>query len=253
MKIGEIVSIIMVLISGIFSHGGGMSAANLSSYISSSLNASINASISGSEIRISASGMPSDLIPELMRASEMAYEKTHASHITATGYAEMPEGLEPCIRLSVVDGDFSHASIEDIRSPEFRAKGELILYDFMPKFVKLSGSSVIADVEYAGRLDELKENVANAAFNIFEDIPSAQQITFNFEGAGNSSITRQDIFGVGSRPSNGCAESKEEAYQQFVRAYNKVVDAQQKEDMDAAKAAYDEYLKARACYENFTK
>ena len=251
MKIGEIISIIMVLISGIFSHGGGMNAANLSAYLSSSLGAGINASISGSEIRISASGLPSDLIPELMKASEMAYEKTHATKIIATGYSEMPEGLEPCIRLSVADGDFSHASIEDIRSPEFRAEGDLMLYDFIPKSVKLSGSSVIADVEYAGRMEKLKENVANAAFNIFEDIPSAQQITFNFGGAGSSTISRQEIFGAGSHSSNGCAKSKEDAYRRFVRAYNKVVDAQQKDDMDAAKAAYDEYLKARACYEKF--
>lgn len=158
----------------------------------------------------------------------------------------------------VFEMDFSKGVLEDVkdlRSDKLKVLTDLWIYDFMPVNVEVSNNIASVSLYHFGDYDSFKEDVVNVAFNIFEDT-GVDKVEFTLLGGENNIfiITQEDVFGgVFSNSSYDvmCPSNKQEAYRKFVNAYNKVTEAQQKEDFDLINKTYEEYLKARECYELF--
>lgn len=171
---------------------------NIQTILEKGLNRSVEVSVSGNDNLVLAfSGpLPDDVFDNCFRAADYAFTYTHAPLITVIGYLNSSE-LEPLVKLTVINGNINNATVEDIRTPEFKIKNTLLLYDAMPHNVSVDSSKAYVSFEYLGNSTSFNEDVANMAFNIFEDVPWIDAINFKLIGVSKNltfSINREDIF-----------------------------------------------------------
>lgn len=171
---------------------------NIQTILENNLNRSVEVSVSGNDNLILAfSGpLPDEVFDNCFKAADYAYTYTHAPIITVIGYLNSSE-LEPLVKLTVIDGNLNNATVEDIRTPEFKIKNTLLLYDSLPYNISVDSNKAYVSFEYLGNSTSFKNDVANMAFNIFEDAPWIDTIDFKLIGVSKNltfSISRDEVF-----------------------------------------------------------
>ncbi len=171
---------------------------NIQTLLEHNLNRSVEVSVSGNDnLVIAFSGpLPDDVFDNCFKAADYSYTYTHAPMITVIGYLNSQE-LEPLVKLTVVDGNLNNATIEDIRTPEFKIQNTLLLYDSIPYNISVDSNKAYVSFEYLGNSTSFKDDVANMAFNIFEDAPWIDSINFKLIGVRKNltfSVGRDEVF-----------------------------------------------------------
>ena len=197
--------------------------------------------------------LPDEVFYKSLAIGRDASQKTN-KNVTVLGFINITEPPQPLVKMNFKSGEL--VSVEDIRSDWLKIISDLWIYDFLPENVSVDDNEARISFYHFGNYSSFKEDLMNVALNIFEDT-GVERIKFTLLGnePQHFTISQEDIFSGfdNSSPNQAaCASSKEEAYRAFVRAYNAVVDAQQKGDDNLIKKAYEEYQKARACYESFS-
>ena len=205
--------------------------------------------------------LPDEVYYETIRIGEEASGKTN-KNITIIGFLNNTKTPTPLMKMIFKEKKL--LTVEDIRPEKTKILTDLWIYDFTPIRINLTNNQAIITTYHSGNYSTFKEDVINAALNIFEDT-GIESIRFTLIGETNKTftITQDDIIGkipLNENQSNSsntgkqtkeCPENEKEAYKAFVQAYKKVTSAQQTGNDEMIKKAYDEYKKARECYEKF--
>ncbi|WP_456365405.1 hypothetical protein [Thermococcus sp.] len=98
-------------------------------------------------------------------------------------------GNEPVIALTVKNGDFSNATFEDIRRPEFRIETDLGLFDVLVHNVTVTNDTASVSLEYLAGEDSFWRDYAKMSLAILEDAPWVKSVEVIYLGERNVSVS----------------------------------------------------------------
>jgi hypothetical protein len=106
------------------------------------------------------------------------HEETHAKNIIVESYFMN----EPILRLKIFNYDFDNPIYEDIRTPGYKIKSDLNVFDVIVHSVKLSDSKASITLEYLGGEKGFWKDYLAMSLLILEDAPWVNSIEIIYLG-----------------------------------------------------------------------